>query len=81
MLELFLQQLPTSVQSILVSFSLLTLPKEAEVTDRILEVNPMPISASSVTTDSNAETSKLSSEFEKLHKHIDKLQFYHKQRS
>ncbi|GFT68385.1 transposon Tf2-6 polyprotein [Trichonephila clavipes] len=38
-LELFLQQLPTSVQTILASITLITVEKAADVTDKILEVN------------------------------------------
>ncbi|GFT36863.1 transposon Tf2-9 polyprotein [Trichonephila clavipes] len=39
MLELFLQQLPTSVQTIFASFTSITVEKAAEVDDRILEMS------------------------------------------
>ncbi|GFY43334.1 transposon Tf2-6 polyprotein [Trichonephila inaurata madagascariensis] len=39
MLELFLQQLPTAVQTILASITPITVEKAAEVADRILEVS------------------------------------------
>ncbi|GFQ96293.1 uncharacterized protein TNCT_501911 [Trichonephila clavata] len=43
MMELFLQRLPSSVQTILAAVSDLTLDKDAEIADRILEVSPSPI--------------------------------------
>ncbi|GBM76652.1 hypothetical protein AVEN_234870-1 [Araneus ventricosus] len=43
MLELFLQRLPTSVQTILAAVTDLTLDKAAEISDRILEVTPVPM--------------------------------------
>ncbi|GBO32839.1 hypothetical protein AVEN_13690-1 [Araneus ventricosus] len=43
MLELFLQRLPSLVQTILAAVSELTLDKAAEIADRIIEVSPSPI--------------------------------------
>ncbi|GFV08252.1 transposon Ty3-G Gag-Pol polyprotein [Trichonephila clavipes] len=43
MKELFLQHLPSSVQTILAAVSDLTLNKTADIADRILEVSPSPI--------------------------------------
>ncbi|GFR25342.1 uncharacterized protein TNCT_352401 [Trichonephila clavata] len=48
MMELFLQRLPSSVQTILAAVSDLTLDKDAEIADRILEVSPSPIEIFSV---------------------------------
>ncbi|GIY74893.1 reverse transcriptase [Caerostris darwini] len=52
-----------------------------KVADRLLEVNPIPIAVSFVTTGSNPDTSKLFSEIENLHKRIEKLQFCRKLRT
>ncbi|GBM07672.1 hypothetical protein AVEN_228171-1 [Araneus ventricosus] len=43
MIELFLQRLPTSVQTILAAVTDLTLDKAAEISDRILEVTSIPM--------------------------------------
>ncbi|GFU17880.1 retrovirus-related Pol polyprotein from transposon gypsy [Trichonephila clavipes] len=43
MMELFLQRLPSSVQTILAAVSDLTLNKAADIAARILEVSPSPI--------------------------------------
>ncbi|GFX28050.1 transposon Ty3-G Gag-Pol polyprotein [Trichonephila clavipes] len=43
MMELFLQRLPSSVQTILAVVSDLTLNKTTDIVDRILEVTPSPI--------------------------------------
>ncbi|GFV42021.1 retrovirus-related Pol polyprotein from transposon opus, partial [Trichonephila clavipes] len=43
MLELFLQRLPSRVQSILAAVSILLLAKVAEISDRIFEVTPTPV--------------------------------------
>ncbi|GFQ87971.1 uncharacterized protein TNCT_677621 [Trichonephila clavata] len=43
MTELFLQRLPSSVQTILAAVSDLTLDKATDIADRILEVSPSPI--------------------------------------
>lgn len=75
MLELFLQRLPTSVQSILASVSDLTLDKAADISDRILEVTAVPVQSFAVSqaiTPSSEE--RILSEIEKLNKRIDKLQ-------
>ncbi|GBM79529.1 hypothetical protein AVEN_209501-1 [Araneus ventricosus] len=45
LLELFLQQLPSNVQSILASISPLTSQKAAEITDKILDISPAQVSA------------------------------------
>ncbi|GFQ85114.1 retrovirus-related Pol polyprotein from transposon gypsy [Trichonephila clavata] len=48
MTELFLQRLPSSVQTILAAVSDLTLDKAADIVDRIFEVSPSPIETFSV---------------------------------
>jgi hypothetical protein len=45
LLELFLQQLPSNVQSILASISPLTPPKAAKIADKILDISPSQVSA------------------------------------
>lgn len=76
MMELFLQRLPSSVQSILAAVSDLSLDKAAEISDKILEVTPSPVEnfAVSKINDQSLE-SKLFHEIEKLNKRID--QFSH----
>ncbi|GBL77604.1 hypothetical protein AVEN_152853-1 [Araneus ventricosus] len=69
MLELFLQRLPTSVQTILAAVTALTLDKAAEVT-------PVPMEIHAVNkNNSNFMEEKLLSEIEKLNARIDKLEF------
>lgn len=80
MLELFLQHLPTSVQSILASITPLTIDKAAEVADRIIEVTPLNSILPSANAISNTVENKLLNEIEKLNKRIDKL-CYSDQRS
>ncbi|GBN70242.1 Transposon Ty3-I Gag-Pol polyprotein [Araneus ventricosus] len=76
MLELFLQRLPTSVQTILAAVTDLTLDKAAEISDRILEVTPVPMEIHAVNkNNSNSMEEKLLSEIEKLNARIDKLEF------
>ncbi|GBN16646.1 Transposon Ty3-G Gag-Pol polyprotein [Araneus ventricosus] len=76
MLELFLQRLPTSVQTILAAITDLTLDKAAEISDRILEVTPVPMEIHAVNkNNSNSMEEKLLSEIEKLNARIDKLEF------
>ncbi|GFX15611.1 transposon Tf2-6 polyprotein [Trichonephila clavipes] len=67
MLELFLQQLPTSVQTILASIMPITVEKATEVADRILEVSTPNISLS---TNAIASFSKncILQEIERLNK-------------
>ncbi|GFR29978.1 uncharacterized protein TNCT_601271 [Trichonephila clavata] len=48
MTKLFLQRLPSSIQTILAAVSDLTLDKAADIADRILEVSPSPIETFSV---------------------------------
>ncbi|GBN60689.1 Transposon Ty3-G Gag-Pol polyprotein, partial [Araneus ventricosus] len=76
MLELFLQRLPSSVQTILAAVSELTLDKAAEIADRIIEVSPSPIETFAVSkkNEQSLET-KLFLEIEKLNKRIDGLSF------
>ncbi|GFR29915.1 peptidase A2 domain-containing protein [Trichonephila clavata] len=74
MMELFLQHLPFSVQTILAAVSDLTLDKDAEIADRILEVSPSPIETFSVSNKKEQSLeSKLLREIEKLNKRIDRL--------
>ncbi|GBL97869.1 hypothetical protein AVEN_126988-1 [Araneus ventricosus] len=76
MLELFLQRLPTSVQTILAAVTDLTLDKAAEISDRILEVTYIPMEIHSVNkNNSNSMVEKLLCEIEKLNARIDKLEF------
>ncbi|GFS85370.1 transposon Tf2-9 polyprotein [Trichonephila clavipes] len=57
MLELFLQQLPTAVQTILASITPITVEKAAEVADRILEVSTPTGSLSTNAIASSSEKS------------------------
>ncbi|GFR31109.1 uncharacterized protein TNCT_58221 [Trichonephila clavata] len=72
MTELFLQRLPSSVQTILAAVSDLTLDKAADIADRIFEVSPSPIETFSVSKEQSLE-SKLFREIEKLNQRIDRL--------
>lgn len=56
LLELFLQQLPSHVQSILAAIEPLSLTKAAEVADRILEVSPANVSQVSNRADNLAQS-------------------------
>ncbi|GBN07564.1 hypothetical protein AVEN_147874-1 [Araneus ventricosus] len=76
MLELFLQRLPASVQTILAAVTDLTLDKAAEISDRILEVTPVPMEIHAVNkNNSNSMEEKLLCEIEKLNAQIDKPEF------
>ncbi|GFX76197.1 transposon Tf2-9 polyprotein [Trichonephila clavipes] len=72
MLELFLQQLPTAVQTILASITPITVEKAAEVADRILEVSTPTVSLSTNAIASSSEN-RILQEIERLHKRIDDL--------
>ncbi|GFT07264.1 transposon Tf2-9 polyprotein [Trichonephila clavipes] len=72
MLELFLQQLPTAVQTILASITPITVEKAAEVADRILEVSTPSVSLSTNAIASSSEN-RILQEIERLHKRIDDL--------
>ncbi|GFY33629.1 uncharacterized protein TNCV_4593411 [Trichonephila clavipes] len=76
LLELFLQQLPPNVQSILASIQPLTAQKASEVADRILEVKPVQVSAvskySSANSDDSSE-SKLLKELKLLRQEVKEL--------
>lgn len=74
MMELFLQRLPSSVQSILAAVSDLTLEKAAEISDKILEVTPSPVETFTVSHDNKKTTEEnIFKELEKLHKRLDRL--------
>ncbi|GFX98836.1 hypothetical protein TNCV_1504121 [Trichonephila clavipes] len=76
MLELFLQRLPSRVQSILAAVSDLTLAKAAEISDRIFEVTPTPVETYAISGASATTTEdRLFREIEKLNKRIDSLSF------
>ena len=76
MLELFLQRLPSTVQTILAAVSDLTLDKAAEISDKILEVTPSPVENFAVSHSSATSTDeKIFHEIEKLNKRIDRLSF------
>ncbi|GBN40538.1 hypothetical protein AVEN_120928-1 [Araneus ventricosus] len=76
MLELFLQRFPTSVQAILAAVTNIALDKAAEISDRILEVTPVPMEIHVVNKNySNSMEEKLLREIEKLNARIDKLEF------
>ncbi|GFS78723.1 hypothetical protein TNCV_3148911 [Trichonephila clavipes] len=62
LLELFLQQLPPNLQSILASIQFLTAQKASEVADRILEVTPVQVSAVSKYSSVNSDDSNESRE-------------------
>lgn len=67
LLELFLQQLPNTVQSILASVQPLTPQKAAEVADRIMEVSPAQVCSSSVSpSDESCDISSHSAIVEEL---------------
>ncbi|GFT91634.1 transposon Tf2-9 polyprotein [Trichonephila clavipes] len=72
MLELFLQQLPTAVQTILASITPITVEKAAEVAERILEVSTPTVSLSTNAIASSSEN-RILQEIEILHKRIDDL--------
>ncbi|GFR24498.1 transposon Tf2-6 polyprotein [Trichonephila clavata] len=72
MLELFLQQLPTSVQTILASITPITVEKAAEVADRILEVSILNVSLSTNAIASSSEN-RIIQEIERLNRRIDDL--------
>ncbi|GFQ86269.1 transposon Tf2-6 polyprotein [Trichonephila clavata] len=72
MLELFLQQLPTSVQTILASITPITVEKAAEVADRILEVSTPNVSLSTNAIASSSEN-RILQEIERLNRRIDDL--------
>ncbi|GFW17066.1 transposon Ty3-G Gag-Pol polyprotein [Trichonephila clavipes] len=76
MLELFLQRLPSRVQSILAAVSDLTLAKAAEISDRIFEVTPTPVETYAISgTSATTTEDRLFREIEKLNKRIDSLSF------
>ncbi|GFQ86194.1 transposon Tf2-6 polyprotein [Trichonephila clavata] len=72
MLELFLQQLPTSVQTILASITPITVEKASEVADRILEVSTPNVSLSTNAIASSSK-SRILQEIERLNRRIDDL--------
>ncbi|GFT62161.1 uncharacterized protein TNCV_1723031 [Trichonephila clavipes] len=76
LLEIFLQQLPTNVQSIHASIQPLTAQKTSEVTNRILEVTSVQVSAvskySSANSDDSSE-SKLLKELKLLRQEVKEL--------
>ncbi|GBN15695.1 hypothetical protein AVEN_104045-1 [Araneus ventricosus] len=76
MLELFLQCLQSSVQTILAAVSELTLDKAAEIADRIIEVSPSTIETFAVSNKNEQSLeAKLFLEIERLNKRIDRLSF------
>ncbi|XP_067121586.1 uncharacterized protein [Centruroides vittatus] len=72
-LELFIQHLPTSVQSILAAITPLDVDKAAEVADRVVEVTPATIASVSQPEKPDTLTNKILVEIDKLNKRIDKL--------
>ncbi|GFR04909.1 transposon Tf2-9 polyprotein [Trichonephila clavata] len=72
MLELFLQQLMTSVQTILASITSITVEKAAEVANRILEVSVPNVSLSTNAIASSSEN-RILQEIERLNRRIDDL--------
>ncbi|GFR32630.1 uncharacterized protein TNCT_318171 [Trichonephila clavata] len=76
LLELFLQQLPPNVQSILASIQPLTAQKASEVADRILEVTPAQVSAASKYSSANSDNcseSELLKELKFLRQEVKEL--------
>ncbi|KAG8180624.1 hypothetical protein JTE90_018242 [Oedothorax gibbosus] len=75
-MELFLQRLPTSVQSILAVVTDLKVDKAAEIANKIIEVNPSPVETFSVARGAkNSLDNKLLKEIERLHQRIDDISF------
>ncbi|KAG8174750.1 hypothetical protein JTE90_010006 [Oedothorax gibbosus] len=75
-MELFLQRLPTSVQSILAAVTDLKVDKGAEIAYKIIEVNPSPVETFSVARCAeNSLDNKLLKEIERLHQRIDDISF------
>lgn len=72
MMELFLQHLPTNVQSILAAVTPLTLEKAADIADRVMEVTPMQVSACSVSSVHSIED-RLLEEIKKINTRIDEI--------
>lgn len=72
MMELFLQHLPTPVQSIIAAVTPLSLEKAADIADRVMEVTPMPVSACSVSSVHSIED-RLFAEIKKLNERIDEI--------
>jgi hypothetical protein len=73
LLELFLQQLPSNVQTILASVESLKPEQAASTADRILEVTPMQVSTISQNSASNADYESLSKEIRKLRNEVSFL--------
>ncbi|GFS91613.1 transposon Ty3-I Gag-Pol polyprotein [Trichonephila clavipes] len=74
MMGLFLQRLPSSVQTIVVAVSDLTLNKAVDIADRILEVSPSPIETFAVSNKKEQiSESKLFREIETINERIDRL--------
>ncbi|GFQ82421.1 uncharacterized protein TNCT_15751 [Trichonephila clavata] len=76
LLELFLQQLPPNVQSILASIQPLTAQKASELADRILEVTPAQVSAASKYSSANSDNcseSELLKELKFLRQEVKEL--------
>ncbi|KAF8793453.1 hypothetical protein HNY73_004931 [Argiope bruennichi] len=71
LLELFLQQLPSNVQSILASIQPLTPQKASEIADKILDITPNQVSAVSNAT--ATADSELLSEIKMLRKEIAQM--------
>ncbi|XP_067143600.1 uncharacterized protein [Centruroides vittatus] len=72
-LELFVQHLSTSVQSILTVITPLDVDKAAEVADRVVEVTPATIASVSQPEKTDTVTNKILVEIDKPNKRIDKL--------
>ncbi|XP_023232703.1 uncharacterized protein LOC111632504 [Centruroides sculpturatus] len=72
-LELFIQHLPTSVQSILVAITPLDVDKAAEVVDCMVEVTSATIASVSHPEKPDTVTNKILVEIDKLNKQINQL--------
>lgn len=72
-MELFLQQLPSSTQSILAAVTPLTPDTAADIADRIMEVNPVQVHSVAQSPDHSA-VAELQREVERLRIQINKLQ-------
>lgn len=73
LLELFLQQMPSHVQSILAAIDTLSIAKAAEIADRIIEVSPAPVSQISKNNENLSDYQKLLTEVKKLHERLNSL--------
>lgn len=73
LLELFLQQLPSNVQSLLASIDPLTPSKAAEIADKVMEISPHVSAVHVPTTSADSVLSELLKEMKLLRKEVGQL--------